>query len=119
MWVVYIGQTILSSMQVFILSLPPRIAAVWFGDKEVKHNSFFHCTLFKITNFKVSRACALGVFGTQLGAAIGFILPPMLVKNHENLDYIRVELAHLTSGLSIISVASVLAVIFCKSKYIH
>lgn len=36
LWVVYIGQTILSSMQVFILSLPPRIAAVWFGDNEVQ-----------------------------------------------------------------------------------
>lgn len=35
LWVVYVGQTILSSMQVFILSLPPRIAAVWFGDSEV------------------------------------------------------------------------------------
>jgi FLVCR family feline leukemia virus subgroup C receptor-related protein len=35
MWVTYLGQTILSSMQVFILALPPRIAAVWFGPKEV------------------------------------------------------------------------------------
>lgn len=40
-WAVYVGQTILSSMQVFILSLPPKIAAVWFGAKEVKFSSFF------------------------------------------------------------------------------
>lgn len=35
-WIAYLGQTILSSMQVFILSLSPRIAAVWFGPKEVR-----------------------------------------------------------------------------------
>lgn len=33
---VYLAQTILSSMQVFILALPPRIAAVWFPPKEVR-----------------------------------------------------------------------------------
>uniref|UniRef100_A0A915E866 Major facilitator superfamily (MFS) profile domain-containing protein n=1 Tax=Ditylenchus dipsaci TaxID=166011 RepID=A0A915E866_9BILA len=38
------------------------IAAVWFGPKQV------------------STACAVGVFGNQLGIAIGFLLPPQLVK---------------------------------------
>jgi MFS transporter, FLVCR family, feline leukemia virus subgroup C receptor-related protein len=65
---------------VFILGIPPRLAAVWFGPKQV------------------STACAAGVFGNQvptanqatedksrtflscqLGIAVGFMLPPWLV----------------------------------------
>lgn len=47
------------------MSLPARVAAVWFGPNQV------------------SSACSIGVFGNQLGIAIGFIMPPMLVKNHD------------------------------------
>lgn len=43
-----IGQTIVASSQVFILNLPSRIAAVWFGPSEV------------------STACSVGVFGNQV-----------------------------------------------------
>ncbi|TKR92355.1 hypothetical protein L596_007026 [Steinernema carpocapsae] len=60
-WITFIGQTIVGSSQVFILGIPPRLAAVWFGPKQV------------------STACAAGVFGNQLGIAIGFVLPPFLV----------------------------------------
>ncbi|XP_063909837.1 uncharacterized MFS-type transporter C09D4.1-like [Zophobas morio] len=83
MWMTYLAQTILSSMQVFILALPPRIAATWFGAKEV------------------SLACALGVFGTQLGQALGFLIPPMVVKNSDNLEQISDELGVLIKSLAV------------------
>ncbi|XP_013999984.2 choline/ethanolamine transporter FLVCR1 [Salmo salar] len=57
------GQIICSIAQVFILGLPSKIASVWFGPKEV------------------STACATAVLGNQLGTAIGFLLPPVLVPN--------------------------------------
>ncbi|KAG9347546.1 hypothetical protein JZ751_005114 [Albula glossodonta] len=57
------AQIICSIAQVFILGLPSRIASVWFGPKEV------------------STACATAVLGNQLGTAIGFLLPPVLVPN--------------------------------------
>uniref|UniRef100_A0AC35U9K2 MFS domain-containing protein n=1 Tax=Rhabditophanes sp. KR3021 TaxID=114890 RepID=A0AC35U9K2_9BILA len=60
-WLTFLGQTISGSSQVFILGLPPRLASVWFGSKEV------------------STACAVGVFGNQMGIAIGFVLPPLLI----------------------------------------
>uniref|UniRef100_A0A7E4VV38 Choline/ethanolamine transporter FLVCR1 n=1 Tax=Panagrellus redivivus TaxID=6233 RepID=A0A7E4VV38_PANRE len=60
-WLTFLAQTIVGSSQVFILGIPPRLAAVWFGPKQV------------------STACAAGVFGNQLGIAIGFVLPPWLV----------------------------------------
>ncbi|XP_078505883.1 choline/ethanolamine transporter FLVCR1 [Lissotriton helveticus] len=57
------AQVICSIAQVFILGLPSRVASVWFGPKEV------------------SRACAAAVLGNQLGTAVGFLLPPVLVPN--------------------------------------
>lgn len=63
-WVTFVGQAIVGSSQMFILGVPPRLAAVWFGPEQV------------------STACAAGVFGNQLGIALGFVLPPLIVKDH-------------------------------------
>ncbi|RZC37108.1 putative MFS-type transporter C09D4.1, partial [Asbolus verrucosus] len=101
MWVTYLGQTILSSMQVFILALPPRIAAVWFGPKEV------------------SLACALGVFGTQLGQAIGFVLPPIVVKNHEAVEDIESDMRKLIWGLASFALFVTLALLCNKGFDFH
>ncbi|XP_034755253.1 feline leukemia virus subgroup C receptor-related protein 1 [Etheostoma cragini] len=57
------AQVVCSVAQVFILGLPSRVASVWFGPGEV------------------STACATAVLGNQLGTAIGFLLPPVLVPN--------------------------------------
>ncbi|CAD7014635.1 feline leukemia virus subgroup C receptor-related protein 2 [Ceratitis capitata] len=73
-YVTFIGQTFVALAQVCILSLPARIAAVWFGPHQV------------------SSACSLGVFGNQLGIAVGFVLPPILVGNSDDLDAIGSDL---------------------------
>ncbi|XP_076638376.1 choline/ethanolamine transporter flvcr2a isoform X1 [Colletes latitarsis] len=65
-WLTFIGQTIVAVSQTFILSVPARLAAVWFGPDQV------------------SSACSIGVFGNQLGIAIGFLFPPMLVPSSED-----------------------------------
>ncbi|XP_072217961.1 choline/ethanolamine transporter flvcr2b isoform X3 [Leuresthes tenuis] len=70
--VTLLGQFCCSCAQVFILGMPSKIASVWFGSEEV------------------STACSIGVFGNQLGIAIGFLLPPILVPNVDDMD----ELAH-------------------------
>lgn len=56
------GQTIVALSQLFIISVPPLLAAVWFPDNQV------------------STATSLGVFGNQVGIAAGFIVPPLLVR---------------------------------------
>lgn len=71
-YVTFLGQFCCSFAQVFILGMPSRIASVWFGSEEV------------------STACSIGVFGNQLGIAIGFLVPPILVPNVDDMD----ELAH-------------------------
>ncbi|KAM4814993.1 choline/ethanolamine transporter FLVCR1-like [Thomomys bottae] len=65
-WVTMLGQGLCSVAQVFILGLPSRIASVWFGPTEV------------------STACATAVLANQLGTAVGFLLPPVLVPNTQN-----------------------------------
>ncbi|CAJ1078098.1 feline leukemia virus subgroup C receptor-related protein 2 isoform X3 [Xyrichtys novacula] len=83
--VTFLGQFCCSCAQVFILGMPSRIASVWFGSEEV------------------STACSIGVFGNQLGIAIGFLVPPILVPNVDNLDeladHIRV-MFYITAGVA-------------------
>ncbi|XP_013375504.1 PREDICTED: feline leukemia virus subgroup C receptor-related protein 1 isoform X2 [Chinchilla lanigera] len=85
-WVTMLGQCLCSVAQVFILGLPSRIASVWFGPKEV------------------STACATAVLGNQLGTAVGFLLPPVLVPNTQNntdlLAYNISTMFYGTSGVS-------------------
>ncbi|KAL3049108.1 hypothetical protein OYC64_008565 [Pagothenia borchgrevinki] len=70
------GQFVCSIATVFILGIPSRLASLWFGQHEV------------------STACAVGVLGNQMGIAIGFLLPPILVPNVDDVDelayYIRI-----------------------------
>ncbi|XP_061898037.1 heme transporter FLVCR2 isoform X3 [Entelurus aequoreus] len=88
-WVTMLGQLASSLAQVFILGMPSRLASVWFGADEV------------------STACSVGVFGNQMGIAIGFLIPPILVPNVDDMD----ELARHIKVMFYIS-AGVATVIF-------
>ncbi|CAG2239542.1 FLVCR [Mytilus edulis] len=68
------GQSVCSVAQVFILGIPARLAAIWFGPNQV------------------STATSLGVFGNQIGAAVGFLLPPLLVKYSPDIDLVSSRL---------------------------
>ncbi|TSM77368.1 Feline leukemia virus subgroup C receptor-related protein 2 [Bagarius yarrelli] len=84
-WVSAFGQVACSIAQVFILGMPSHIAAVWFGPKEV------------------STACSIGVFGNQLGIAIGFLLPPILVPNIDDMDRLAYHISimfYITAGVA-------------------
>uniref|UniRef100_A0A8B9JZG8 Feline leukemia virus subgroup C cellular receptor family, member 2a n=1 Tax=Astyanax mexicanus TaxID=7994 RepID=A0A8B9JZG8_ASTMX len=84
-WVTMLGQFACSFAQVFILGMPSRIASVWFGSGEV------------------STACSIGVFGNQLGIAIGFLVPPILVPNVEDLDKLAHHISimfYITAGVA-------------------
>ncbi|XP_029350063.1 choline/ethanolamine transporter flvcr2a isoform X1 [Echeneis naucrates] len=68
----FLGQFVCSVGTVFILGIPSRLASLWFGQQEV------------------STACSIGVLGNQMGIAIGFLVPPILVPNVDDMN----ELAH-------------------------
>lgn len=77
------------------MSLPARVAAVWFGPSQV------------------SSACSLGVFGNQLGVALGFLIPPMLVKNHDDLDLVGADLKFMFYSVAGFSSVLLVFIILC------
>ncbi|KAI6182417.1 MFS domain-containing protein [Aphelenchoides bicaudatus] len=97
-WLTFLAQTVVGSSQVFILGIPPRLAAVWFGPEQV------------------STACAAGVFGNQLGIAIGFLLPPWLVHEGKQ-DSVAYDLSVLFLISAVINtIILLLVVLFFKEK---
>ncbi|KAE9421679.1 hypothetical protein Angca_003144 [Angiostrongylus cantonensis] len=92
-WITFIGQTIVGSSQMFTLGIPPRLAAVWFGPDEV------------------STACAAGVFGNQLGIAVGFLVPPILVQNG-TVDEVANDLRTLFLCSATLNTAVLIVIIF-------
>ncbi|XP_029163047.1 feline leukemia virus subgroup C receptor-related protein 2-like [Nylanderia fulva] len=75
--IVIIGHSIVAFTQTLILPIPGRLAAQWFPSNEL------------------STATCLGLFGNQVGIAFGFLLTPIIVKNHENLDNVGNDLSRL------------------------
>ncbi|XP_036090385.1 feline leukemia virus subgroup C receptor-related protein 1 isoform X1 [Rousettus aegyptiacus] len=84
-WVTMLGQSLCAVAQVFILGLPSRIASVWFGPKEV------------------STACATGVLGNQLGTAVGFLVPPVLVPSTRNSTDLAPNISTMFYGTAAIA----------------
>ncbi|KAK3096848.1 hypothetical protein FSP39_003919 [Pinctada imbricata] len=92
--VLMFAQTICATAQIFILGLPARIAAVWFGPNEV------------------STATSLGV-----GVALGFLIPPVIVSNSESLDDIGADLSIMFyCGAGYMSFLFILVIIVFKDK---
>ena len=56
------------------LGIPPYLAATWFSSNSV------------------STVTAIAVFGNQVGVALGFFIPPMLVPDVQDSDLIGVRL---------------------------
>ncbi|XP_059623021.1 uncharacterized MFS-type transporter C09D4.1-like [Phlebotomus argentipes] len=92
--VTFVGQTIVAIAQVFVVSLPSRLASTWFAPEEA------------------SKVCGLGVFGAQLGTSLGFFLTPWLVQNDEMIENIHQDLeimfigdAGISTAISVFTVA--------------
>ncbi|CAB0036070.1 unnamed protein product [Trichogramma brassicae] len=71
------GQSIIAVSLVIMLILPGRVAAKWFASDEL------------------ATATSLGIFGPQLGVSLSFLLPPIIVKNHVEVDDIGPDLAYM------------------------
>ncbi|EFN64115.1 Uncharacterized MFS-type transporter C09D4.1 [Camponotus floridanus] len=91
--------SIVGFTQTLTLPIPGRLAAQWFPSNEL------------------SIATCLGVFGNQMGIALSFLLTPIIVKNHENLDDIGNDLSSLCCALVIITtIAFILVLIFFQEE---
>ena len=95
--IVFCGQTIVAISQIFILGIPAELAAAWFPATQV------------------STACAVGVFGNQLGIALGFVIPPSVIRNQmEKSDYhlIGTDLFYMFLTIAILTTVSFILIIF-------
>ncbi|XP_065348593.1 uncharacterized MFS-type transporter C09D4.1-like [Cloeon dipterum] len=101
-WVTMLGQTIVALCSTYALNIQVPLAATWFGPKEV------------------STACSIGLFGPQIGSALGFFVPVALVSGvPENDDWstVQFELSLVFYGVAIYStVIFVLHLIFLESE---
>ncbi|KAK7873086.1 hypothetical protein R5R35_000367 [Gryllus longicercus] len=89
----FAGQAITAMSQTCLLGVPARLAAVWFPSTEL------------------ASATAVGVFGNQLGIAVGFLVPPFLVHNETNVDDMRPQLHLLFASTAVVTGALLLLVI--------
>ncbi|ENN76230.1 hypothetical protein YQE_07196, partial [Dendroctonus ponderosae] len=94
-YVGFIGQSVVALSQVFVLSVPARLAAVWFGPDQV------------------SSACSIGVFGNQIGIAAGFVIPPMIVIGGSP-DQVTKQLYILFFGVAILTSTLLVLILICK-----
>lgn len=94
-----VGQAISAIAQVFILGIPARLAAVWFGPNEV------------------STATALGVFGNQVGVAIGFLLPPEIVPEVEDKELMGKRFIYMMYGTAGFTTLIFILMFLCKCYF--
>ncbi|XP_074028613.1 choline/ethanolamine transporter flvcr2a isoform X3 [Leptinotarsa decemlineata] len=93
------GQSLCAIGQVYMLNIPSKLASIWFGSNEV------------------STACALAVLGTQLGAAIGSIVPPFIVKTEYDEQETGKAIHHMVVGNAILAaIVFVVVLIFFRAK---
>ncbi|XP_076242837.1 choline/ethanolamine transporter flvcr2a [Calliopsis andreniformis] len=83
-YITFIGQSLVASIQTIVLTVPGRLTAQWFHAKEI------------------STATSLIFCGNQLGIALSFLLTPIIVKNHENLEDIGAAMSSLLWTVAII-----------------
>nr|XP_018908694.1 PREDICTED: uncharacterized MFS-type transporter C09D4.1-like isoform X3 [Bemisia tabaci] len=81
--IAFAAQTVIGVAQMFTLGVPAKLAAVWFPHRQV------------------STATAIGVFGNQIGIAIGFVVPPEIVNEAANPAVIAEQLTMLYLGMAI------------------
>jgi len=84
---------VISIANVFILGMPSKLAA-WFGENEV------------------STACAIGVFGNQIGIALGFVVPPLIVSGNKDSDELGTSLRYMGAVVSLFSICTFVVVWF-------
>ncbi|XP_071823092.1 choline/ethanolamine transporter flvcr2a-like isoform X2 [Apostichopus japonicus] len=95
----FTGQTVAAIAQVFILGMPAHVAATWFGAEQV------------------STACAIGVFGNQFGVAIGFVLPPIIVKNDDDITVVERGMKTMFLATALLTtVLLLLIILFYREK---
>ena len=93
------GQIFAAIGSAFVLQVPPKLAAVWFGEHER------------------ATATSVGVLMNIFGVALGFIQPTSMVKDSNDMNEVRNGMQTLLSSQAWFCIASlILAYIFIDEK---
>ncbi|XP_044754480.1 feline leukemia virus subgroup C receptor-related protein 2-like [Coccinella septempunctata] len=96
---IIISQAICGIGQVFMISIPSKVACTWFGAEEV------------------SIACAIGVMGCQIGLALGCIVPTLLVPDSTNMEEVAEGFSDVFGVDNVVSITMlILVILFFRSK---
>ncbi|XP_074042154.1 uncharacterized MFS-type transporter C09D4.1 isoform X3 [Leptinotarsa decemlineata] len=119
---IYINYSALSSMQWICYSSITNLVMEYYNVSSIEVDliSILYMAVYPvfvipasyIIDKQVSIACSLGVFGSQLGVALGYIIPPLIVNNHNSIEDIEAGLHNmcwlLTLSMASITIAVVL-----------
>ncbi|KAL1430051.1 hypothetical protein MTO96_015532 [Rhipicephalus appendiculatus] len=102
---------------VVILGALGTCAGSWIKVLSVERDRFVVCLVGQtVVACEVSRACSFGVFGNQLGIALGFLVPPQVVTGSpdttEGLEEIGRGLTILCYGVAIFSSVVLIGILF-------
>nr|XP_023024268.1 uncharacterized MFS-type transporter C09D4.1-like [Leptinotarsa decemlineata] len=95
-YVVILGQLIVAASQIFLLNLPSKLSVVWFKPEEI------------------STVCSLGILGLTSGTAISYFVPPIMVRDSDNMDEVADDFRVMNWGVFLLSIPLVLIVFFCS-----
>ncbi|KAL3280222.1 hypothetical protein HHI36_017719 [Cryptolaemus montrouzieri] len=98
-YVALIAQIICAIAEIFMLITPSKVASVWFGAEEV------------------STACAIGVLGSQMGTALGLVVPTLIVNESDDNSKIEKGLSEMFTYNAVASTTIFVSVLlFFRSK---
>lgn len=97
--VAMLGQTVCALAQVFTLSVPARLSALWFGPSEI------------------ATATSIGVFGNQLGVAFGFLIPPSVVTKSDSIAFMQRRYYYLLVPVATLSAISFILTLVCNKNF--
>ncbi len=94
---VFLGSAFSALAQTFLLFIPPRLAAAWFGEHER------------------ATASAIGVLMTMSGVAVGFLMGTMVPNSQDMDNAVRIALSKMLITQAVVcSVLVILAVVFVQ-----
>ncbi|CAH1252674.1 FLVCR1 [Branchiostoma lanceolatum] len=119
------AQTVCSVAQIFILGMPARVAAVWFGPREVSTATSIGVFGNQVCNIfcRVARtqrgvhAHFYRLYGNQVGVALGFLIPPVLVPNAADIAVVERGMNVMMFGTAAVTtLLFILVIIFFREK---
>lgn len=65
---------------------------------------------------EIATATSIGVFGNQLGSAIGFLVPPSVVLKSDSVEFMQKRFYYLLVPVATLTAISFILAVICNKK---